>query len=72
MSVKRAIKENVECEERRNEKDHVEFPLVDEKGNYIRFCRRKNEDQTTGVLVTRISISKEEFAEYFEANKDDK
>jgi hypothetical protein len=69
MSAKRAIKDNIEYKERRSKKDHVEFPLMDEKGNYVRNNRRKNEDQRTGILVTRSSISQKEFAEYFEANK---
>jgi hypothetical protein len=72
VSAKRAIKENIEYKERRSKRDHVEFPLVDEKGNYVRSSRRKNEDQGTGILVTRSSISEKEFAEYFKANKNDK
>ncbi len=72
MSTKRAIKDSIEYKERRSRRDHVEFPFMDEKGNYVRNNRRKNEDKRTGILVTRSSIPEEEFVEYYEAYKNGK
>lgn len=62
MSTKR---DRREYKERRRERDYVEFPFKDKKGNTIRCNRREKEDRRTGILVTQSTISEIEFAEYF-------
>lgn len=52
-------------QERRLEREHVEFPFKDKEGKLVTSDRRKNTDRRTKILVTQETISDEEFSEYY-------
>ena len=60
-----AYKADRRDDERRREREHVEFPFKDKDGNFVKCDRRKNVDRRTKILVTPESISEAEFDEYF-------
>ena len=55
-------------EERRRDREYVEFPFKDKKGNLVE-CDRRSDDRRTGILVTQASMSDIEFAELFNNTK---
>jgi hypothetical protein len=51
--------------DRRREKEFVEFPFLDANGVEIKCDRRKKEDRRSKMIITSESISDTEFNEYF-------
>jgi len=51
--------------ERRREKEFVEFPLKDDKGLVVECDRRKKDDRRSKMIVTSEYISDTQFNEYF-------
>jgi len=51
--------------ERRREKEFVEFPLKDDKDVVVKCDRRKKDDRRSKMIVTSEYISDTQFNEYF-------
>ena len=52
-------------DERRREREHLEFPFKDKDGKLVTCDRRKNADRRTKIIVAQETISEEEFDEYY-------
>jgi len=57
-------------EERRLEREFVEFPFKDSKGADVKCDRRKDDDRRSKMIITSEVISDAEFTEYFQSSKD--
>lgn len=57
-------------EERRLEREYVEFPFKDSNGVDVKCDRRRDDDRRCKMIITSEVISDAEFSEYFEASKD--
>lgn len=57
-------------EERRLEREFVEFPFKDANGVEVKCDRRKDSDRRSKMIVTSEVISDARFAEYFKSSSD--
>ncbi len=57
-------------EERRREREFVEFPFTDANGVEVKCDRRKADDRRSKIIITSELISDTQFMEYFESNNE--